>query len=116
MEQNDVVDEKTLPNNDREVLPLEDCEHLIISDGNGLAVIGDPKAVEQYLRRAGMWAASKPFELGWLQPILSMGGEAARVASDIAEGSGRWVKLTKKSASVVREQGFMDTKTPGSVG
>ena len=88
-------------------------EHVVISDGDGLAVIGDPQAVAQYLRREGLWDASSSLDLGWLHHLMTLGSDAAQSVANAAASSGRWVKLTKESAEAVKEHGLMDTKTPG---
>ena len=111
--ENGAMSEEPLPTSAAELLPVEDGEHLVISDGEGLAVMGESKAVERYLRKAGLWEASTSLDLRWLQPLLSFGADAAQVASEIAANSGRWVKLTKESAQDVSDHGLMDTKTPG---
>ena len=95
------------------LVPAEGGEHIVISDGDGLAVIGDPGAVEQYLRREGLWEVSTSLDLRWLRPLLTFGAEAAHSVADAAASSGRWVKLTKESAENAKEHGLMDTKTPG---
>lgn len=98
---------------DGELVPVEGGEHVVISDGDGLAVIGDPQAVEQYLRRKGLWEASTSLDLSWLRPVLTFGAEAAHSAAEAAANSGRWVKLTVESAEDAKQHGLMDTKTPG---
>jgi hypothetical protein len=92
-----------------------DSEILIqlISDGDGLAVIGEPTAVEKFLRSAGQWAASKELDLHRLKPLLGIGSDVVQAASDIAANSGRWIKLTEESARLRKEHGLMETKTPG---
>lgn len=90
-----------------------DNEIQLISDGDGLAVIGEPTAVEKFLRSAGHWAASKELDLGRLKPLLSIGSDVAEAASEIAANSGRWIKLTEESARLVKEHGLMESKMPG---
>jgi hypothetical protein len=106
------MDEELQPT-DSGLVPADGGEHVVISDGDGLAVFGDPQAVEQYLRREGLWDDSKKLDLGWLRHVVTFGAETAQTAADVAANSGRWVKLTKESAAAVDEHGFMDTKTPG---
>lgn len=96
-----------------EIEPVCDGEHLVISDGANLAVIGEHAAVEKFLRSRALWESSKALDLGWLQTVVSLGGEAAEVASQVAEESARWVKLTKVSAETRREIGLTATTTPG---
>lgn len=88
--------------------PLHELE--LVDDGDGLAVIGAPKAVEAYLRSKGLWAGSRELDLGRLS---GFGAEALQIAADIAESSGRWVKLTEESAKKVADGGLADAKTPG---
>lgn len=98
---------------DGDLVPVDVGEHIVISDGAGLAVIGDSAAVEEFLQRKGLWDASTTLDLGWLRHLMTFGSEAAQAVADAAANSGRWVKLTKESAEAVKEHGLMDTKTPG---
>ena len=90
-----------------------DNEIQLISDGDGLAVIGEPTAVEKFLRSAGQWVASKELDLHRLKPLLGIGSDVVQAASEIAANSGRWIKLTEESARLRKEHGLMETKTPG---
>lgn len=90
-----------------------DNEIQLISDGDGLAVIGDPTAVEEFLRSEGLWASSKKLELGRLKSLLSLGAEVAQAASEIAAASARWLKLTPESAHLRKKYGLMESTTPG---
>src|SRR4051794_37555183 len=82
----------------------------LISDDEGLAVIGEPTAVERFLKSVGHWASSQELDLRPLKPYLAIGADLAEKASEIAENSGRWIKLTEKSAALVREHGLMESK------
>ncbi|PWU59494.1 hypothetical protein DLE60_16055 [Micromonospora globispora] len=88
-----------------------DDEIQLISDGDGLAIIGDPRAVERFLVSEGL--QSKDLGLQRLGSVLSAGATAAQAGSEIAAHSGRWVQLTKESAQVVHKYGLMPSKTPG---
>ncbi|MEV0154893.1 hypothetical protein AB0H57_14260 [Micromonospora sp. NPDC050686] len=88
-----------------------DNEIQLISDGDGLAVIGDARAVERFLVSEGL--PSKDLGLHRLGSVLNAGATAAQAGSEIAAHSGRWVKLTKESAQIVHKHGLMPTKTPG---
>lgn len=82
-------------------LELLDHELELITDGDGVAVIGPPLAVEQFLTSRGLEAR----DLG-LQPLRkAMGGSAniVQTGSQIAENSGRWIKLTEKSAKALKD-------------
>lgn len=85
----------------------------LIHDGSGLAVIGEEKAVEKFLRSAGQWTASRDLELARLRPLLRLGSDIVEAASEIATSSGRWIKLTEESAKLVGEHGLMKSKVPG---
>lgn len=82
----------------------------LISDDEGLAVIGEPTAVERFLKSVGHWASSQELDLRPLKPYLAIGADLAEKASEIAENSGRWIKLTEKSAALVKEHGLIESK------
>lgn len=77
-----------------------DDEFELISDGDGLAVLGDPTAVERYLAAEGL--PSRDLGLPRLVGVLSTGAAAAQAGSEIGAYSGRWVKLTPKSAAALK--------------
>lgn len=85
----------------------------LISDGDGLAIVGEPTAVERFLRSAGLWAGSKELDLRRVQRLLGMGSNVLHGAAEIAADSALWIKLTEDSARLVQEHGLMDSKTPG---
>jgi hypothetical protein len=90
-----------------------DDEIQLVSDGDGLAVIGETTAVESFLRSRGLWAESKAFDLGRLKDLLTFGSDVSKATSEIAANSSRWVKLTDESARLLNEHGLMESKTPG---
>ena len=81
----------------------------LISDGDGLAVIGEPKAVERFMASVGL--STLPSER--LGTALSALASATKAGADIASNSGRWVKLTKESAQNLKRLGLTPTKTQG---
>ena len=83
-----------------------DNEIELISDGDGLAVIGNPTDVERFLDSEGL--SSTDLGLSRLGAVFSAGATAAQAGSEIAANSGRWVKLTKESAQAVKKYGLMD--------
>lgn len=86
----------------------------LVSDGHGLAVIGDSADVERFLLDQGLdRAPSKVLDVGRLSSFVGTGGTALQVGSEVATNSGRWVKLTAESAQAVKQYGLMATKTPG---
>ncbi len=73
----------------------------LISDGDGLAVIGEPMAVNRFLSSAGV--ASKDLQLHQkLGSALNTGSGVAQAGSQLAANSGRWVKLTEESAKALK--------------
>lgn len=85
----------------------------LVSDGDGLAVIGEQSAVESFLRSNGLWELSKRFDLHRLKSVFGLASDITRAASDYSANSGRWIKLTENSARLVKEHGLMETKTAG---
>ena len=88
-----------------------DDEIELISDGDGLAVIGEPAIVERFLISEGL--LTQAVGLLRLGSVISTGATAAQAGSEIAANSGRWVKLTEKSAQLVKKYGLMESETPG---
>jgi hypothetical protein len=87
-----------------------DNEVELISDGDGLAVIGNPPAVERFIASVGLSSNARSPRLG---AAFAAGASVAQTGSEIAANSGRWVKLTEESARAVKQFGLMETKTPG---
>ncbi|MFI9415590.1 hypothetical protein [Streptomyces werraensis] len=88
-----------------------DNEIQLISDGDGLAVIGNATDVERFLASEGF--PSKDLGAHRLKSAFGTGAAVAQAGSDIAANSAHWVKLTKESAERVQKYGLMKTKTPG---
>lgn len=59
----------------------------LISDGDGLAVIGKPGAIERFMSATGL---SKR-ETKSLPLVLSAGASAAQAGAQVAAESGRWL-------------------------
>lgn len=81
----------------------------LISDGDGLAVVGEASAVERFMASVGLSGLRSPE----LDVVMSTGAAVAQAGSEIAASSSRWVKLTEESAGLVQQFGLMATKTPG---
>jgi hypothetical protein len=88
-----------------------DQEIQLISDGDGLAVIGDSTAVERFLATEEL--PSEELDLHRIKGALSTGAAAAQVGSEIAANSGRWVKLTAESAQKLKEYELVPTGARG---
>lgn len=82
----------------------------IISDGDGLAVFGEPAAVEQFLRGQGFaddaTRSAQELPTGALGSLVQLAG--AGMAS-----SGRWVQLTEESAAIARKLPLMKNSDTG---
>jgi hypothetical protein len=83
----------------------------LISDGDGLAVIGEPSAVDRFLVSEGL--SSRDLEVPRLRAVLGAGAAAAHTGSGIAANSGRYVKLTKESAQSVKKYGLRKSSKTG---
>ncbi|MFC9608854.1 hypothetical protein ACFTTN_36240 [Streptomyces niveus] len=90
-----------------------DARIQLISDGDGLAVIGNPMDVERFLASKRLLSLSKDLGLQRLGPLLRAGAGVAQAGSGIAANSGSWLKLTKESAQLVKKFDLMESKTPG---
>ena len=80
----------------------------LISNGDGLAVIGNPTAVERFLVSEGL--PSKDLGLQRLGSAVSTGAGLAQAGSAVAANSGRLVKLTKESAQLGQEAGSREAR------
>ena len=77
----------------------------LLTDGDGLAIIGHPTAVDLFLASEGL--ASRDLGLSRLAPALGLSSGVAAAASAIAANSGRWVKLTEESVAKINRFGLM---------
>jgi hypothetical protein len=87
-----------------------DDEIELISDGDGLAIIGDPTAVDRFIKSLELSPDTKSDRLGSLLTLGSIGLSAGAL---IAANSGSWLKLTEESAAAIKNFGLTPTKTPG---
>ncbi|MFI6075563.1 hypothetical protein ACIA5C_28780 [Actinoplanes sp. NPDC051343] len=83
----------------------------LISDGDGLAVIGNAADVERFLASEGL--ASRDLGLHRLKSVAGTGSAVAQAGSEIAANSHRWVKLTRESAQVVQKHGLRHSRKTG---
>ncbi|MEU4244470.1 hypothetical protein [Actinoplanes sp. NPDC026619] len=88
-----------------------DNEIQLISDGDGLAIIGDPTDVERFLASEGLSAKDLP--LPRLKSVASAGSALAQAGSEISANSSRWMKLTKESAHLVKKHGLRESSKNG---
>lgn len=67
----------------------------LITDGDGLALIGPPSAIEQFLTAHRL--ESRDLDLPRLGTAFGGGASALKAGSEITAHSGRWMKLTEES-------------------
>lgn len=73
----------------------------LISDGDGVAIFGDPATVERFLSAAGLDSRDLALRPS-IGSGLSAGSSVAQAGSQLAANSGRWVKLTEESAKALK--------------
>lgn len=88
-----------------------DTEIQLITDGDGLAVIGDPAEVDRFLISEGL--QSKELGLQRLGSVVSTGAGVAHAGSGVAATSGRWVQLTEESAQAIKKYGLRESSKSG---
>ncbi|WP_432026187.1 hypothetical protein [Streptomyces sp. 1222.5] len=89
-----------------------DAEIQLISDDDGLMVIGNAADVDRFLVSEGL-SSSKDLGPQWLKSVFGAGAAVAQAGSEMAENSGRWVKLTPKSAQLVKKYGLRESSKTG---
>ncbi|WP_277455364.1 hypothetical protein [Janibacter sp. DB-40] len=86
----------------------------LVGDGDGVAIVGNPSAVERFLDHAGLREQAQRFDLGRLRTATQAGGDTLTTVAKIVEKSGMYLKLTPESAQQLRDAGgLMKTKTKG---
>lgn len=83
----------------------------LIGDGEGLAVIGSAAEVDKFFRSAGITGTALPIDK--LDSMLRTGSSAAMTGAEIMKSSGRWVKLTKESAALMKKSSLMRDSATG---
>lgn len=83
----------------------------LISDEDGLAVIGNAADVELFLVSEGL--PSKDLGLHRLKTVASAGSAVAQAGSEIAAQPGRWVQLSRESAQAVSKYGLRNSGKSG---
>lgn len=99
-----------------ELEPSIPGEIQLVADDNGLALIGAPNAIEQFLASEGLVASgssSKGLGLGRLRGLLSTGSAAVQAGSEVSANAGRWVKLSEESAKAMKKYGLRESSKTG---
>ncbi|SME94861.1 hypothetical protein [Streptomyces sp. Amel2xC10] len=89
-----------------------DNEIQLISDDDGLMVMGHAADVDRFLISEGL-SPSQDLGSHWLKSVFDAGSAVAQAGSEMAENSGRWVKLTPKSAHLVKKYGLRESSKTG---
>ncbi len=86
----------------------------LISDGEGIAVLGEPEAVAEFLDDEGL-GSLETHALSAPKAARASGLAASglRVGAEYMAGSGRWLRLTEESAAAVKKYGLTPTKNSG---
>ena len=79
----------------------------IVNDGQGLLFLGDPQGIKRWLDEQGL--TSKQFTT----KVIKTAGDALGSLGEAKQQSGRWVKLTKESAELVKKYGKPGTIQKG---
>ena len=86
----------------------------LISDGNGLAVVGTPSDVERFFLSSGLnKLPSKTLDLHRVRSAANITGGVTAAGSEAAANAGRWVKLTEESARVYKNSKLMTGTSDG---
>lgn len=86
----------------------------LISDGNGLAVVGTPSDVERFFLSSGLnKLPSKTLDLHRVRSAANIAGGVTAAGSEAAANAGRWVKLTEESARVYKNSKLMTGTSDG---
>ncbi|KIF72029.1 hypothetical protein HY68_08885 [Streptomyces sp. AcH 505] len=83
----------------------------LISDGDGLTVIGNATDVSDFLVSEGL--PSKDLGPRWLKSFLGAGAAVAQAGSEIAANSAHWVKLSPESARLFKKYGLRESSKTG---
>lgn len=90
---------------------MSDDQITLINDGEGLAVVGATTAVERFVASFGVPA--REMEMTKLSSLMAQASGAAAAASEAAAESGRWIKLSEKSAKELAKSVPMKGSEPG---
>lgn len=81
----------------------------LISDGDGLMIIGEPATVERFVASTGL--PSRELDLRRLSPLVGKGAAVMQAASEVSANAGRWMKLTEESARAAQKLPLVKNST-----
>lgn len=79
----------------------------VVNDGQGLLFLGDPQSIKRWLDEQGL--TSRQFTTR----AIKTAGNALSSLSEASQQSGRWVKMTKESAALIKKYGKPGTIQKG---
>lgn len=79
----------------------------VVNDGQGLLFLGDPQGIKRWLDEQGL--TSRQFTT----KVIKTAGDALGSLGEAKQQSGRWVKLTKESAELIKKYGKPGTIQKG---
>lgn len=85
----------------------------LVSDGDGLAVIGNIADVDRFLAAENLSTSTLDLGLRKLDSILRVAGSVLEFDTEISASSGRWVKLTTESAAAIERFGLRKSAASG---
>lgn len=85
----------------------------LISDGDGIALIGPTDTVEMFLSSHAL--ESRHLDLSRLRTAFGGGATIAKAGSEIAASSGRWMKLTEESWKAAQHLPKVTNSTTGNL-
>jgi hypothetical protein len=83
----------------------------LINDGDGLAVIGHPAAVDRFLSAERL--PSKDLGLKRLSSAFGAAAKITKAGAEVSEQSGRWVQLSAESAAAMKKYNLMSGSENG---
>ena len=86
----------------------------VMSDGDGLAVIGAPADVDAFLTSQGLQATDLKLER-LTGPAFKGSAALLHAGQVVAEQSGRWLKLTEESAAAMKKLPMVQNATTGNL-
>jgi len=83
----------------------------LVSDGEGLAIFGEPSAIERFLDSHDLEA--RDMNLSRLDSAFRAGSAAAEVGAIVSANAGRWVQVSEKSAELMKALPLMTGSAKG---
>lgn len=85
----------------------------IVSDGDGIALIGSSSSIEMFLTSNRL--ESRELDLPRLSTIFGGGAAVTKAGSEVAANSGRWMKLTEESWAAAQKLPAVTNSSTGNL-